>query len=388
MDFDWSEGQQAYRAKVRAFLARALPSDWPQIARHGPGSPEQTAFSLDFCPKLAEAGLLVPHWPAEWGGQGGTAWEHFILGEEMWAAGEPRGAQYMNVNWIGPTLMQFGTPAQQARYIPPMAAGKAIWCQGFSEPNAGSDLAALRTLARRDGDDYVINGTKIWTSYAGLAETCFLLARTGGPDGKADEGKGGIAIFLVPMDTPGIQVRAIPSLIGHGDIHECFFTDVRIPATARLGAEGEAWSIITYSLANERIGIPRFALGVEVLDRMVDDLRRDGRADDPLIRTRAGGARASCEAARLLVYRAVSMRAEGQPLGAHANLARVAVIAAEQAVMQFGLDFLPDSFTGPDHAATLAHHERAIVTGIAAGAAELQLGLIARNWLNLPKEGR
>lgn len=387
MDFDWSEGQQAYRARVRDFLDRNLPSDWPQIARHGPGSPEQTAFSLEFCPKLAEAGLLVPHWPADWGGQGGTAWEHFILGEEMWAAGEPRGAQYMNVNWIGPTLMQFGTDAQKARYIPRMAAGKAIWCQGFSEPNAGSDLAALRTMARRDGADYVINGTKIWTSYAGLAETCFLLARTGGADGKADEGKDGIAIFLVPMDTPGIQVRAIPSLIGHGDIHECFFTDVRVPVTARLGAEGEAWSIITYSLANERIGIPRYALGAEVLDQMVDMLRQDGRFD-ALTRARAGEARAKCEAARMLVYRAVSLRAEGQPLGAHANLARVAVIAAEQTVMQFGLDFLSDSFTGSAHAELLAHHERAIVTGIAAGAAELQLGLIARNWLNLPKEGR
>jgi alkylation response protein AidB-like acyl-CoA dehydrogenase len=382
MDFDWTEEDRAYRARIRGFLERELPADWDEISRHGPGSREQTEFSLDFCPKLAEAGLLVPHWPVEWGGADRPAWEHFILGEEMWAAGEPRGAQYMNVNWIGPTLMRFGSAEQKQRFIPEMAAGKAIWCQGFSEPNAGSDLASLRTRAERDGDSYVINGSKIWTSYAGMARHCFLLARTAG----ATAGKAGIAIFLLPMSTPGIEVRSIPSLIGHGDIHEIFLTDVRVPVSARLGEEGEAWSIISYSLANERVGIPRYELAVRVLGSMQQELAARGEFENPVVQARAGSALAACEAARMLVYRAVDKRARGEAIGAEASMARVAVVEADHAVTNFGLDFLPDTFSGRAFPAHLAHHERAIVTGIAAGAAEIQLGLIARNWLDLPRE--
>jgi len=380
MDFEWSAEDRAFRARVRAFLEKELPANWAEISRHGPGSRQQTDFSLAFCPKLAAAGLLMPHWPRQWGGGDRPVWEHFILGEEMWAAGEPRGAQYMNVNWIGPTLMRFGSPEQQQRFIPPMAAGTAIWCQGFSEPDAGSDLARLRTRAVRFGDEYVINGQKIWTSYAGLAHNCFLLARTG----EGASGKAGIAIFLVDMKTPGIEVRSIPSLIGHGDIHETFFTDVRVPASARLGEEGQAWSIISYSLANERVGIPRYEMASRVLDQMVRELRRRGRADDAIVQARAGAVASSCEAARILVYRTVDMRSRGEAVDAEASLARVAVAEAEQSVTEFGMEFLNDAFVGDEYPGFLAHHERAIVTGIAAGATEIQLGLIARRWLGLP----
>ncbi len=383
MDFDWTKEDRAFRSRVRDFLDRELPADWTDVSRHGPGSKEQTAFSLEFCPNLAAAGLLTPHWPAEWGGADRPAWEHFILGEEMWAAGEPRGAQYMNVNWIGPTLMRFGTDEQKRRYIPQMAAGKAIWCQGFSEPSSVSDLASLRTRAERDGDSYVINGVKIWTSYAALAEHCFLLARAGG-----DKGKSGIAIFLVPMSTPGIDVRSIPSLIGHGDIHETFFTDVRVPVSARLGEEGEAWSIINYSLANERVGIPRYELALRVLDGMVRELSERGRFADPVVRARAGSASAACEAARILVHRTVDKRSRGEAIGAEASIARIAVAEADHAVTDFGLDYIPDAFSGGEHPAYLAHHERAIVTSIAAGAAEIQLGVIAHRWLDLPREAQ
>ena len=381
MDFSWTDADQAYRARVRAVLDRELPTHWDDIARHGPGSPEQTDFSLTFCPKLAEAGLLVPHWPREWGGEDRPVWEHFILGEEMWAAGEPRGAQYMNVNWIGPVLMKFGSEAQKARYIPDMAQGRAIWCQGFSEPGAGSDLAALRTRAIRDGADYVINGQKIWTSYAGRAEQCFLLAQTGG----AEAGRAGIAIFLLPMDTPGIEVRAIPSLIGLGDIHEVFLTDVRVPASARLGEEGQGWEIVSYALANERVGIPRYEMSSRVLDAMVAELQSRGGFDDPVIRAQAAQAATACEAARMLVYRVVDGRARSEPPGNAANLARVAVVAADHAVTDFGMDHLPECFSGTGAQPFLSHHERAIVTGIAAGAAEIQLNLVARRHLDLPK---
>src|SRR5688572_18182375 len=149
MEFGWSEAQDRYREKVRELLAAELPEDWDHIAVHGPGSGPQTAFSKSFCPRLAEKGLLIPHWPRAFGGADGAPWEHFILGEELWAAGEPRGPQYMNVNWIGPVLMRYGTPDQQERFLPPIAAGSVIWCQGFSEPSAGSDLASLRTRVER-----------------------------------------------------------------------------------------------------------------------------------------------------------------------------------------------------------------------------------------------
>ncbi len=382
MDFAWSAQEAALRERLRALLRRELPSDWEAVTRHGPASPEQTAFSLEFCPKLAAAGLLVPHWPREWGGRDAPPWEHFILGEELWAAGEPRGAQYMNVNYIGPTIMRFGTPAQKDRFLPDMAAGRAIWCQGFSEPSAGSDLAALRTQAEPRGDAYVINGSKVWTSYAGLARHCFLLARTGGP------GKSGIGIFLVPMDTPGIVVRAIPSLVGEGDIHEVFFTDVVVPASARLGADVQAWPIIRYALSLERVGIARYAFARRVLDRMVAELRSRGHFDDPLVKARAGQALAACEAARQLVYRVVDQRARGLPPSADANLARVAVVAAENAVADFGLDELGDAFAGATHPLFMQHHERAITAGIASGAAEIQLNLVASEALQLPREAR
>ncbi len=379
MNFEWTTEQRALRDRVRTLLARELPPDWEHISRHGPGSPAQTAFSLDFCPKLAAEGLLVPHWPVAHGGRGAPAWEHFILGEELFAAGEPRGPQYMNVNFIGATLMKYGTLQQQARYLPDMAAGRAVWCQGFSEPSAGSDLASLATRAIQREDEYLINGSKVWTSYAGMAQTCFLLARTGA-------GKGGIAIFLVPMDTPGITVRAIPSLIGHGDIHEVFFDDVVVPATARLGAEGQAWAIIGYALSLERVGLARYAFSRRVLDRMVCELQARGRFADTHVRTQAAQALAACEAARMLVYRVVDERARGLPPSAVSNVARVAVVKADHAVSDFALAYFGDALCGDGWPLVQAHHERAIAAGIASGAAEIQLNLVAQAWLQLPRE--
>jgi len=378
MDFEWNQEQQNFRAEVRAFLAENLPDNWEELA-HGPGSAAQTEFSKKFCGALADAGLLVPHWPKEWGGREADPWISFILAEEMWAAGEPRGGQYMNVNWIGPTLMRFGTEEQQARYIPPMARGETLWCQGFSEPEAGSDLASLRTRAERDGDNYRINGQKIWTSYAGAADTCFLLART-------DQGKRGISIFLLPMDTPGITVRQIPSIIGEGDIHEVFFDDVQVPASARLGEEGQAWDIIRLSLSLERVGIPRFALASRMLHRAVRALKGAGRFDAGAVQ-QAARAHAACEATRLYSYNIIDQRCQGQPPGPEASAARFATVTAERLVAEFVVEHMPEALAGGD-ALLLAHHQRAIVAGIASGAAEIQLNLIATELLQLPREPR
>lgn len=382
MNFGWSEADSAFRSRVQAFLKAELPVDWAEMSRHGPGSREQTEFSRVFCARLAAEGLLVPHWPSEYGGAGTTPWQHFILGEEMWAAGEPRGPQYMNVNWIGPTIMAFGTPQQRSLYLPDMAAGTVIWCQGFSEPSSGSDLASLRTRAEPSGDHYVVNGSKVWTSYAAQADHCFLLARTGGV------GRKGITVLLVSMRSPGIVVRPIPSLVGEGDLHEVFFDNVVVPMTCRLGEEGQAWPLIAHALANERVGIARYAFARRALDSMVGELQRQGRFDAAAVKSRAGQALGACESARLLVYRAVDQRSRGALQGANASLARVAVIAAEHAVADFAIDYLPDTLSGADFPMHLAHHERAIASGLASGAAEIQLNLIAIEHLQLPREPR
>jgi alkylation response protein AidB-like acyl-CoA dehydrogenase len=378
MDFAWDQEQAAFRARVREFLAENLASDWETIA-HGPASEAQTKFSRVFCAKLAKAGLLVPHWPARWGGSDADPWAGFILAEEMWAVGEPRGGQYMNVNWIGPTLMKFGSPAQQDRYIPPIARGETLWCQGFSEPEAGSDLASLRTRAERRGSSYRINGQKIWTSYAADADTCFLLART-------DQGKNGITIFLVPMDTPGITVRNIPSMIGDGDLHEVFFDDVEVPETAVLGGEGEAWNIVRAALSLERVGIPRFALAWRMLDRVVASLKRANRLDSSAC-VAAARARAACEVARLHSYRIVDQRRHGTPPGPEGSAARFATVTCERLVAEFVVEHQPDALAGGDPM-LLAHHHRAVVAGIASGAAEIQLNLVATELLGLPREPR
>ena len=378
MEFSWNTEQKEFRATVREFLANNLPDNWESIA-HGPGSASQSEFSKQFCAKLADAGLLVPHWPEQWGGRSADAWSSFILAEEMWAAGEPRGGQYMNVNWIGPTLMRFGSEEQQQRYIPSMAQGETLWCQGFSEPEAGSDLASLRTKAERQGDKFCINGQKIWTSYAGEAETCFLLARTG-------TGKKGISIFLLPMDTPGITVVEIPSLIGEGDIHEVFFENVMVPASAMLGEEGQAWDIVRTALSLERVGIPRFALASRMLHRAVDVLKQRNRFHSGAAE-QAARAKAACEATRLFSYEIIDQRQKGITAGPEASVARVATVNCERLVAEFVVEHLPETLASGDPL-LLAHHQRGIVAGIASGAAEIQLNLIATQLLQLPREPR
>jgi alkylation response protein AidB-like acyl-CoA dehydrogenase len=275
--------------------------------------------------------------------------------------------------------MRFGSPEQQARYIPPMARGETIWCQGFSEPEAGSDLASLRTRAEKHGSSYRLNGQKIWTSYAGHADTCFLLARTA-------PGREGISILLLPMNTPGILVREIPSLIGEGDIHEVFFDDVQVPAEALLGAEGQAWEIVRTALSLERVGIPRFALATRMLHRAVEMLRKSGRFGHGAIE-QAARARAACEAARFYSYGIVDQRRHGVTPGPEASAARFATVMAERSVAEFVVEQVPEGICGADPL-LLAHHQRAIVAGIASGAAEIQLNLIATELLKLPREPR
>jgi alkylation response protein AidB-like acyl-CoA dehydrogenase len=378
MDFSWTEVQLAFRASVSDFLERELPDNWESIARQSPGSKALTEFSLAFCPKLAAAGLLVPHWPEEFGGRNASPWEHFILGELMWEAGEPRGPQYYNVNWIGPTIMAYGTRVQKRQHLQLMSSGSVIWCQGFSEPSAGSDLASLRTRAEPNGGKFLITGSKIWTSYAALSDYCFLLARVPEMPGKPN----GITVFLLPMSRAGIAVRPIRSVVGDGDLHEVFFDSVEVEADEVLGEVGDGWRVARYALHYERVGIPRYALAARILDKTVHHMERAGALGDAACEM-AGAARANCEAARMLTYAVIDRRARNLPPDGSTSVTRFATVAAENAVAEFVLDFQPSLLAGLEEPMVETHHRRAIAAGIASGAAEIQLNLIARDVLGL-----
>ena len=258
MEFGWSVEDVEFRQELVEFLDETLPADWDELSKGGPGSESQAGFSREFAHKLAERGWLTQNWPSEYGGTDATPWRHIILSEEMWSRGEPRGPQYMNVNWIGPSIMAYGTDEQKREHLARISRGDVLWCQGFSEPEAGSDLAALRTLAISEGDVYVVNGSKIWTSYANHAEFCFLLVRTD-PNSKRQRG---VSVLLMPMDLPGIEIREIPSVVGERYFHEVFLSDVRVPLSCRLGPENEGWAIVNYALQYERVGAPRYGSGL------------------------------------------------------------------------------------------------------------------------------
>jgi alkylation response protein AidB-like acyl-CoA dehydrogenase len=377
MNFGWSARHEEYRRRVRQALEELLPGDWyEKYVPQSYASDDQIAFSRRFCPELARRGLLVSHWPQAYGGEGRDAWEQFILAEEMKAAGEPRGPQYMNVNWIGPTLMHYGSEAHKTQHLPGIARGEVIWCQGFSEPSAGTDLAALRTRADRRGDHYLVNGSKIWTSYARRADWCFLLARTG-------SGRKEISVFLMEMARPGVSVKSYPGLTKDGHLNEVFLADVELPLSALLGAEGGGWEIITHALSFERIGVPRYHVGLEALDRAVRQLKAEGRFTDSIARARAGAIAAKFEAARALTYLVVDQRVKQRPTTTDSNIARIAALDAVTDLMNFLMEFVPDCLAGGDP--LLEEYYRInIPANITAGTHELQLNLIAQRGLGLP----
>lgn len=378
VDFQWNEVQRDFRQRVRGFIDSRLPADWVRLTEGlDVGSDYTVEFSRTFCPALADAGLLVPHWPVEYGGQGADAWHHWILNEEMIRSGEPRSYQYMSVNWAGPALMRYGTEAQKRELLPRIAAGTLVFCQGFSEPDAGSDLAALRCAARSDGTGWIVNGQKIWTSAASFADYCILLARTG-------EGRKAITMFLVPMDAPGIEVRVIPSKMGARALHEVFFHDVRISSATVLGEIDKGWEAVGQIMHNERIGIPRYIISIHALERAVALLEAGGRFG-ALARDQAARARAMCEAARLLCYRIIDARVKGLPPGAETNLARINLVNADRLVSEFIGDHLMDALMAGEDPVIAGAYRRTAATGIASGTAEMQLDLIARNHLHLPR---
>jgi alkylation response protein AidB-like acyl-CoA dehydrogenase len=294
----------------------------------------------------------------------------------MWAHFEPRGAQYMGLSWVGPTIMRFGTEAQRDLHLPAIAGGRVVWCQGFSEPEAGSDLGSLSLAATRDAEGWLAQGQKIWTSYAKIADWCFLAARTS----RREHAKTfGITTFLLPMTRPGITVRPIDSMMGVQHLNEVFFDDVRMTEADVLGSVDRGWDVIQYVLGHERIGIPRYARDDRILSELATLDEAGGGAVGldlvrALVRTRI---------ARLLNYRALAMRAEGKLTDREASTARVASIQLDQEVASLALKALgpdglaPTAAAGPlGHAEDIYRYSRSAT--IASGTIEIQRMLVAR----------
>lgn len=326
LDFEMGPEAAALRRRLRGLIAEQMPEGFLGAFTDDPAD---LAAAQRFCRVLADEGLLCLAWPPEFGGRGASVWEQTVVREEMWAHHEPRGAQYMGVNWVGPTLMRYGTEEQRRKHLPPIAAGEVIWCQGFSEPEAGSDLASLRTYARRaeDGSDgWLISGQKIWTSYATMAQWCFLLARTT----KAEKKQRGLSIFLVPMSDPAIQVRPIRSMMGPHHLNEVFFDDLRVTDADVLGPLDGGWSIVQDVLSFERVGIARYARCERLLKLAPDALGDRWEQLPEELRGRWARMLMHCRRARLLAYRVVALQSSGRIQPGDAAGYRIAVTKLDQ----------------------------------------------------------
>ena len=331
-----------------------------------------------FCRTLAERGLLCLAWPEEFGGRGASVWEQTVVREEMWAQHEPRGAQYMGVNWVGPTIMRHGTAAQRRRHLPPIARGEVIWCQGFSEPDAGSDLASLRTAARRDGDGWAVSGQKIWTSYASMAQWCFLLARTSAGERRQQ----GLTIFHVPMSDPAVEVRPIDCMMGPHHLNEVFFDELRVTEADVLGTVGEGWKVVQEVLAFERVGIARYARCERLLQAAPGVLGAEWDGLPAELRGRWARMLAHCRRARLLAYRVVALQSRGTVRPGDAAAYRIAVTRLDQesaeVLMEIAGRAPEDDAARRFRRAVEDHWRYSQAATIASGSIEIQRILLAR----------
>ncbi len=289
MDFDLGPELAALRERARSVAADG-------VARFGRHRDSWiNGFSKEFSTVLAAEGFIGMTWPEAFGGGGRPAIERVVMSEELIAAGAPIAASWFADRQMGPTLIAFGTTAQQERFLPGILAGETTWCIGMSEPDAGSDLASLRTAARREGDEWVINGQKVWTSFAAVADHCYLICRTSS-DGPPHQG---ISEIIVPMTTPGIEVRPITDLTGHRHFCEVLFTDVRVPLENLVGTEGDAFRQTMRQLEHERGGIDRL-----VSNRwLYDEALAVAGLGDPLVRQEVAALETGYRLGRLLVYR-------------------------------------------------------------------------------------
>ena len=307
VDFRDTPEEASYREELRAWFARALPEGWserpPHVGRY------DDEFLRGWSRQLFDAGYVGITWPKAYGGQGLPPTYQGIYLEEAARAGAPEHLGVIGLGMAGPTIIAHGTEAQKERYLRPLLTGEEVWCQGFSEPGSGSDLAGARTRAVRDGDVYVVNGQKVWSSYAHIADFCILLVRT---DPEAPKHQG-LSYLLVDMHSPGVEVRPLRQITGDPEFNEIFFDDVRVPVESRLEQEGDGWRVAMTTLLHER-GTLGFALTAQLerqvatLVRLVREEGPDGRrpADDPLVRDEVAQCWVDLQALRFTNYRALT----------------------------------------------------------------------------------
>jgi alkylation response protein AidB-like acyl-CoA dehydrogenase len=375
MDFDLGEQASALRGRLRELIATHIAEDYLGAFTNDPADLD---VAQRFCRTLAEEGLLTIAWPTEYGGGGGSVWDQTVVREEMWAHHEPRGAQYMGLNWVGPAIMAFGTEAQKQQHLGAIAAGEVIWCQGFSEPEAGSDLASLRTRAVEDGDGWRITGQKIWTSYAGMAQWCVLAARVG-PGARHE----GITMFLVPMDAPGITVRPIASMLGPHHLNEVFFDEVPAGPESVLGEVGGGWAVIRKALAHERVGIARYARCERLLSALGRELAPHWPDLPASLHAQWARALVQVRVARLLAYRTVHAQATGELPDVFASTARIAVTQCDQSVAEVLFQAVEEGALeagagAPLHGAVEDHWRYAQAATVASGTIEVQRMIVSK----------
>ncbi len=331
--------EAAFRDELRTFYATEIPADIRERSRAGTEITKEDIVTTHKI--LNDHGLAVPSWPVEWGGKDWTPTQHQIWLDEMQLACVPEPLNF-NAKMVGPVIAEFGSQAVKERFLPPTAALDIWWCQGFSEPEAGSDLASLRTTAIRDGDSYVVNGQKTWTTLGQYADWIFCLVRT---DPNAPKKQAGISFLLIDLDTPGITMRPIKLVDGSVEVNEVFFEDVRVPAENLVGEENQGWSYAKFLLGNERTGIAQVGRTKVRLAEVKERAKASGLLEDPLFAARLAEAENDVLALELTQMRVASGSKGGKPNPASSVLklrgSQLQQIATELLMEVAGPDILP-----------------------------------------------
>ena len=393
MDFRFSEAEEQLRSEVRQFLQEHMPELDPidRVGSIGGLVVSENAFekAMVFNKKLAERGWIAPGWPKEYGGLDASIYEQMVFNEEFGYVGPPdTGTRVLGVGLLGPTLIVHGTEEQKRQHLSGITSAEVIWCQGFSEPGAGSDLASLQTRAVRDGDDYIISGQKSWTSEAHHADWMFLLARTD-PDVPKHKG---ISFFLLDMKTPGITVQPMIHMANRHHFNDVFFDNVRVPKEALVGEENRGWYVGMTLLDFERSGIIGFASQRRTLETMLDHLRGSPQRIREKYRLGLAELMIDNHVGRCLSYRIGDMQAKGQTPSYEGSAMKVFQSDLLQRMANFGVkmlglagQLLPEEPKAPYDGEMPESYMTAVPATIYAGSNEIQRNIIATRGLGLPR---